>query len=96
MQQIPIDLVRQPDSAFTVVRGNETIQDVAVRIYGSNDHVGMLWRANRDALSLLRLAAVIGDCAPDAEYPLKPGPRAGSFSVGSSTPIQVRLRCGSR
>ena len=48
-----VDLVRQPDSAFTVVRDNETIQDVAVRIYGSNDHVGMLWRANRDALPLL-------------------------------------------
>jgi hypothetical protein len=48
-----VDLVRQPDSAFTVVRENETIRDVAVRVYGSNEHVGTLWRANRDALPLL-------------------------------------------
>jgi nucleoid-associated protein YgaU len=45
-------LVRAPVSAFTVVQANETIRDVAVRVYGSSEHVGTLWRANRDALPL--------------------------------------------
>ncbi len=41
---------RQPDSEFTIVEANETIEDVALRIYGSTDPVDSLWRANRDAL----------------------------------------------
>lgn len=49
----PVDLAREPVSAFTVVQANETIRDVAVRVYGSSEHVGTLWRANRDALPLL-------------------------------------------
>lgn len=44
------DVPRQPGSAFTVVEANETIQDVAVRVYGSGDLAESLWRANRDAL----------------------------------------------
>ena len=41
---------RQPRSAFTVVEANETITDVALRVYGTADEVDALWRANRDAL----------------------------------------------
>jgi hypothetical protein len=48
-----VDLIREPVAPFTVVRANETIRDVAVRVYGSNEHVGTLWRANRDALPFL-------------------------------------------
>jgi hypothetical protein len=48
-----VDPVREPISAFTVVRANETIRDVAIRVYGSNQHVGTLWRANRDSLPRL-------------------------------------------
>ena len=29
--------LEHPESAFTVVRANETIQDVALRVYGSSD-----------------------------------------------------------
>jgi nucleoid-associated protein YgaU len=49
----PHDLVavaRQPRAAFTVVNAAETIQDVALRVYGSTVQVDSLWRANRDAL----------------------------------------------
>jgi len=46
-------LEREPVSAFTIVQPNETIRDVAVRVYGSTEHVGTLWRANRDALPLM-------------------------------------------
>jgi hypothetical protein len=42
--------MHQPHSAFTVVRREESIADVAVRIYGSTDAVEELWRANRDLL----------------------------------------------
>ena len=45
-----VEVVRQPDSPFTIVEPNETLEDVARRIYGSGDHVDSLWRANRDAL----------------------------------------------
>jgi hypothetical protein len=41
---------QRPRSAFTVVERDETIRDVAVRIYGSLDAVDSLWRANRDLL----------------------------------------------
>jgi nucleoid-associated protein YgaU len=45
------EALRQPGSAFTVVEADETLEDVARRVYGSNAHVDSLWRANRDALS---------------------------------------------
>jgi nucleoid-associated protein YgaU len=48
-----VNPVREPVSAFTVVQANETIRDVAVRVYGSSEHIGALWRANRDALPML-------------------------------------------
>jgi nucleoid-associated protein YgaU len=44
------DSVHQPDSGFTVVESSESIEDVAVRVYGSADQVEGLWHANRDAL----------------------------------------------
>ena len=37
-------------SAFTSVLEGETLQDVAIRIYGSSDQLDLLWRANRDVL----------------------------------------------
>jgi hypothetical protein len=46
-----IDSSRRPASAFTIVLANETLQDVARRVYGSGDLADPLWRANRDALS---------------------------------------------
>jgi nucleoid-associated protein YgaU len=45
------EVLRQPGSAFTVVEADETLEDVARRVYGSGTHVDSLWRANRDALS---------------------------------------------
>jgi hypothetical protein len=42
---------RQPGSGFTVVDANETLEDVARRIYGSEGLAESLWRANRDVLS---------------------------------------------
>jgi hypothetical protein len=36
--------------AVTVVEADETMADVAVRVYGTSDHALTLWRANRDAL----------------------------------------------
>jgi hypothetical protein len=45
-----IGAARAPRAAFTVVSAAETIQDVALRVYGSTDGVDSLWRANRDAL----------------------------------------------
>jgi len=45
------DDLRQPGSAFTIVEADETLEDVARRVYGSGTHVESLWRANRDALS---------------------------------------------
>jgi nucleoid-associated protein YgaU len=38
-------------SSVTVVQQNETMLDVARRVYGSGDQVETLWRANRDALA---------------------------------------------
>jgi nucleoid-associated protein YgaU len=46
-----IDGGRRPASAFTTVVANETLQDVARRVYGSGHLADSLWRANRDALS---------------------------------------------
>jgi len=45
-----IGVARQPRSAFTVVHADETIEDVALRVYGTLDESDSLWRANRDAL----------------------------------------------
>jgi hypothetical protein len=42
---------RRPGSAFTIVDPDETLEDVARRIYGSGGVADALWRANRDALS---------------------------------------------
>ena len=49
----PADSLREPASAFIVVQANETIRDVAVRVYGSSERAAALWRANRDALPVL-------------------------------------------
>ncbi len=46
-----IEVARQPGSPFTIALANETLQDVALRVYGSTAAVNSLWRANRDALS---------------------------------------------
>jgi nucleoid-associated protein YgaU len=46
-----IEVVRQPGSAFTVVDANETLHEVARRVYGSGAVADSLWRANRDALA---------------------------------------------
>jgi hypothetical protein len=46
-----IETARQPGAAFTVVLANETLQDVACRVYGSGALADSLWRSNRDALS---------------------------------------------
>jgi hypothetical protein len=43
-------VARQPRAAFTVVSAAETIEDVAIRVYGSTGRAESLWRANRDAL----------------------------------------------
>jgi hypothetical protein len=51
---------RQPQSAFTVVETNETIRDVALRVYGAADDADVLWRANRDTM-------------PRRDTPLAPG-----------------------
>jgi nucleoid-associated protein YgaU len=32
------------------VKNGETLEDVAIRVYGSTDQVDLLWRANRDLL----------------------------------------------
>jgi hypothetical protein len=45
-----IEVARRPHSGFTVVEADETIADVAMRIYGSTDEVESLWQANRDSL----------------------------------------------
>jgi hypothetical protein len=50
----------RPRSAFTLVREDETIADVALRIYGNTDEADALWRANRDAI-------------PRKDSPLAPG-----------------------
>jgi nucleoid-associated protein YgaU len=44
---------REPRLGVTVVRKNETMLDVALRVYGAPDKVETLWRANRDALPAL-------------------------------------------
>lgn len=44
-------VVHRPGSSFTVVEADETLEDVARRVYGSGALVDSLWRANRDALS---------------------------------------------
>ncbi len=56
----PVRAVNQPLSAFTVVERDETIADVAVRIYGSTGAADALWRSNRDLL-------------PDKDSPLTAG-----------------------
>jgi hypothetical protein len=43
-------VLQHPRSAFTVVKANEGIDDVALRVYGTLDESDGLWRANRDAL----------------------------------------------
>ena len=40
----------EPRSAFTTVKDGESLDDVALRVYGSADRVDALWRANRDLL----------------------------------------------
>jgi hypothetical protein len=40
----------QQRTAFTAVRPAETIEDVALRVYGTSAEADALWRANRDAL----------------------------------------------
>ena len=40
----------EPRSSFTTARDGESLDDVAVRVYGSADQVDALWRANRDLL----------------------------------------------
>jgi hypothetical protein len=45
-----IEVARRPRSAFTVVEADETIADVAMRIYGTTDEVESLWQANRESL----------------------------------------------
>jgi hypothetical protein len=45
-----IGAAHQPRAAFVVVNAAETIEEVAWRVYGTNDQVDSLWRANRDAL----------------------------------------------
>jgi hypothetical protein len=47
-------------TAFTVVGSNETIADVARRVYGNSEDAEALWRANRDVL-------------PEPGSPLSPG-----------------------
>jgi hypothetical protein len=44
------EVARRPRSAFTVVAADETISDVALRVYGTTDEVDSLWQANRDSL----------------------------------------------
>jgi hypothetical protein len=46
----PIEVARQPASPFTIVETDETLQDVALRVYGSSSLADSLWRANRDTL----------------------------------------------
>jgi nucleoid-associated protein YgaU len=43
-------VARRPRSAFTVVDRDETISDVALRVYGTTVEVESLWQANRDSL----------------------------------------------
>ncbi len=50
----------QPAQAVTVVGAEETIADVALRVYGTATRADALWRANRDAL-------------PRRDSPLVPG-----------------------
>ena len=47
----PNEVARRPASAFTIVEADESLEDVAKRIYGSGLHVDPLWRANRDTLT---------------------------------------------
>jgi hypothetical protein len=54
--QIP----HQPSQAATLVGADETIADVALRVYGTTSQAEALWRANRDAL-------------PRRDSPLVPG-----------------------
>jgi hypothetical protein len=43
----PASLPREP---FTKVEENETLKDVALRVYGTTDDMNDLWKANRDQL----------------------------------------------
>jgi nucleoid-associated protein YgaU len=47
----PIEVARRPASPFTIVEADESLEDVAKRIYGSGIHRDSLWRANRDTLT---------------------------------------------
>jgi hypothetical protein len=68
--------LRRPRAPFTVVERDETISDVAVRVYGTTDAADRLWRANRDLLSRRDSALtpgtflrtpVLGDASAGAE-----------------------------
>jgi nucleoid-associated protein YgaU len=50
----------EPRGAFTQARAGETLDDVAVRVYGTADAARSLWLANRDLLDR-------------ADAPLRPG-----------------------
>jgi hypothetical protein len=52
--------LRRPPSAFTTVHEGESLADVALRVYGSEDAAERLWRFNRDQLA-------------GPEEPLRPG-----------------------
>jgi nucleoid-associated protein YgaU len=40
----------EPRGAFTTAKDGESLDDIAVRVYGSADQAESLWRANRDQL----------------------------------------------
>jgi hypothetical protein len=40
----------EPRGAFTTAKDGESLDDIAVRVYGSADQADSLWRANRDQL----------------------------------------------
>ncbi len=40
----------RPLSAFTRVENGESLRDIALRVYGSEDALRLLWQANRDEL----------------------------------------------
>ena len=51
----PLDLsgppkspLRRPSAGFAIVGSGESLQDVAIRVYGSTEATESLWKANRD------------------------------------------------
>jgi len=46
----PTASVRRPEAAFTIVENDETISDVALRVYGTTQEVDALRQANLDSL----------------------------------------------